>query len=238
MTPLGSTLVGNHSQTLTNLNPGTTYNYRIRSTDASGSSHVSANFTFTTTAAQALLAVNAGGLAVAQFGADTGFNGGQAQNWGQISIDVTGITNPAPESVYQSERWGTNFSYTFSNLSAGAAYYVRLHFSEHNWTNVGQRRFHVAINGVQVLTDFDILATAGKQHKASIQQFRAVASSGGQIVIQYSQGSVDLPSTNGIELVPASQVNPPVSEINVGGSASGTFQADPAGSGARPRLTQ
>ena len=66
----------------------------------------------------------------------------------------------------------------------------------------------MAINGVQVLTDFDILATAGIQHKACIQQFRAVASSGGQIVIQYSQGSVDLPSTNGIELVPTGQVEP------------------------------
>ena len=230
-TSLDSTLVVNHSQTLTNLSASTTYNYRIRSTDASGSSHVSANFTFTTTAAQTLLAVNVGGGQVAQFGADTGFNGGQAENWGQVPIDVTGITNPAPETVYQSERWGTNFAYTFSNLTAGAAYYVRLHFSEHNWTNVGQRRFHVAINGVQVLTDFDILATVGKQHKACIQQFRAVANSGGQIVIQYSQGSVDLPSTNGIELVPAGQVNPPLSEINVGGSAAGTFQTDPAGSG-------
>ena len=58
---------------------------------------------------------------------------------------------------------------------------------------MGQRRFHVAINGVQVLTDFDILAAAGKQYKASIQQFRAVASGGGQIVIQYSQGSADWP---------------------------------------------
>jgi fibronectin type 3 domain-containing protein len=36
MTPLDSTLVTNHSQTLTNLNPGTTYNYRIRSVDLGG----------------------------------------------------------------------------------------------------------------------------------------------------------------------------------------------------------
>ena len=64
--------------------------------------------------------MNAGGGQVAQFGADTGFSGGQAENWGQIPIDVTGITNPAPETVYQSERWGTNFSYTFSNLTPSA----------------------------------------------------------------------------------------------------------------------
>jgi hypothetical protein len=176
------------------------------------------------------LSVNAGGGAVAQFGADTGFSGGQAENSDPTPVDVTGVTNPAPEAIYQSARWGASFSYTFSNLTAGAAYNVRLHFSEHYWSSVGQRRFHVAINGVQVLNDFDILAAAGKQYKASIQQFRAVAGSGGQIVIQYLQGSMDVPTTNGIELVPANLVNPPVSEINVGGGAVGTFQADPAGS--------
>ena len=50
ITPLDSTLVANHSQVLTNLIPGTTYNYRIRSTDSSGAAHVSGNFTLTTMA--------------------------------------------------------------------------------------------------------------------------------------------------------------------------------------------
>ena len=229
-TAVDSTLVVSHSQTLTNLTPGTTYHYRIRSTDANGSAHVSANFTFTT-AVPKIISVNIGGGAVAQFGADSGFTGGKVHDWGQIPIDLLGVTNPAPEAVYQTERWGPSFSYTLSNLTASAPYYVRLHFVENHWTSAGQRRFHVSINGVQVLTDFDILAAAGKQSKVSIQQFRAVANSGGQIVVQYSQGSVNYPSAYGIELLPANQVNSPMSEINVGGGAAGTFQADPAGSG-------
>jgi hypothetical protein len=45
---LNSNLILNHSQTLTNLSPAKTYNYRIRSKDEGGSVTVSANYTFTT----------------------------------------------------------------------------------------------------------------------------------------------------------------------------------------------
>ncbi len=47
-TSLDPTLVTSHSQSLANLNAGTTYNYRIRSKDAGGSVTVSSNFSFTT----------------------------------------------------------------------------------------------------------------------------------------------------------------------------------------------
>jgi hypothetical protein len=48
MTTLDSTRVATHSQTLTSLQPATTYQYRVRSKDEGGSSVVSPNFTFTT----------------------------------------------------------------------------------------------------------------------------------------------------------------------------------------------
>ena len=48
MTTLDSTRVASHSQTLTNLQPATTYQFRVRSRDEGGSSMVSSNFTFTT----------------------------------------------------------------------------------------------------------------------------------------------------------------------------------------------
>ena len=48
MTTLDSTRVASHSQTLTNLQPATTYQFRVRSKDGGGSSVVSSNFTFTT----------------------------------------------------------------------------------------------------------------------------------------------------------------------------------------------
>lgn len=47
-TPLDSTRVTGHSQTLTDLQPGTTYRFRVRSTDEGGASGASSDFTFTT----------------------------------------------------------------------------------------------------------------------------------------------------------------------------------------------
>jgi hypothetical protein len=48
-TTLDTTLVSNHSQTLTGLAPGTMYHYQVVSTDASGNKATSADLTFTTT---------------------------------------------------------------------------------------------------------------------------------------------------------------------------------------------
>jgi len=48
MTTLDSTQVATHSQTLTNLQPAMTYQFRVRSRDEGGSTVVSSNLTFTT----------------------------------------------------------------------------------------------------------------------------------------------------------------------------------------------
>jgi len=48
LTPLDSALLTSHSRTLTNLQPSTTYHFRVRSKDQGGSLVVSANFSFTT----------------------------------------------------------------------------------------------------------------------------------------------------------------------------------------------
>ena len=105
---------------------------------------------------------------------------------------------PAPQAVYQTERYG-NFTYTFTGLTSGLTYKVRLHFAEFYWTAVGQRRFNVFINGTQVLTNFDIIAAAGAPNKATIQEFMATASSG-QIVIQFTTVT-DNAKSSGIEIL-------------------------------------
>lgn len=51
LTALDPALVTSHSQQLTGLTPGTTYNYQARSKDAAGNAGASSNFTFTTLAA-------------------------------------------------------------------------------------------------------------------------------------------------------------------------------------------
>ena len=73
-------------------------------------------------------------------------------------------------AVYQYYRDGA-CSYTVPNITPGATCTVRLHFEEPTCTGAGQRQFNVLINGVQVLTNFDIFATAGAQYKAVVETF-------------------------------------------------------------------
>lgn len=78
---------------------------------------------------------------------------------------------------------------------------MRLHFAELSWTAAGQRVFNVAINGTQVLSSFDIFATAGVQNQALTEQFNTTANSSGQIVIAFTNGGADNPEINGIEVL-------------------------------------
>jgi len=93
-------------------------------------------------------------------------------------IDTSGVNNPAPQSVYQSERWGTS-TYTFPNLIPGSNYTARLHFAEisPSVTTNGNRQFHVIINGTQVLTNFDIFAAVGGKFRAIVREFITAADS-------------------------------------------------------------
>jgi hypothetical protein len=144
--------------------------------------------------------ISAGGPAAAPFVADEDFTGG-ATAAVTNAISTTGLTNPAPQSVYQHNRYG-NFTYTIPGLTAGGSYTVRLHFAEEYWTAAGSRTFNVLINGTQVLTNFDIFATAGGEFKGVIEQFTATASSSGAVTIQFVTVK-DNAQINGIEIIPS-----------------------------------
>ena len=148
--------------------------------------------------------INAGGPAVSPFVADTDFNGGTTINHAN-TIDLSGVSNPAPMAVYQSARVtatfgaGTTFSYTIPGFSTGSSHTVRLHFAETFWTAAGKRVFNVSINGTQVLTNFDIFAAAGAMNKAVIEQFTATANSSGQISLVFTTVT-DKALISGIEI--------------------------------------
>jgi hypothetical protein len=128
--------------------------------------------------------INAGGPAVSPYAADVGFTGGGTINHAN-TIDVSGVTNPAPAAVYQSARTG-NFTYTIGGFTAGSSHTVRLHMCETFFNTTGSRTFNVTLNGTQVLTAFDIRAQAGAQNKAIVQQFTSTANASGQYVIQFT----------------------------------------------------
>jgi hypothetical protein len=128
--------------------------------------------------------INAGGGAVAPYVADEFFSGGATLNHAN-TIDVSGVTNPAPAAVYQTARVD-NFTYTVPGFTAGSSHMVRLHFAETYFSSAGARTFDVSLNGTQVLTGFDIYKTAGAKNKAVAQAFTANANASGQFVIQFT----------------------------------------------------
>ena len=79
------------------------------------------------------------------------------------------------------------------------AYDVILKFAEPMFSAPNQRLFNVAINGSQVLTNFDIFAQAGASLTAVDETF-PVTVTGGQITIQFSQGAADQPMVNALEI--------------------------------------
>ena len=150
--------------------------------------------------------IDAGGGTVGNFAADSDFSGGTTYTT-TSTVDTSDVTNPAPQAVYQSARYGTNFSYTIPDLTPGATYTVQLDFNElyygvdNNGGGVGSRVFDVAINGTNVLNNFDIYATAGGANIALAEDFTATANAEGQLVIQFT-GVTDNAMVSGIEITP------------------------------------
>ena len=132
-----------------------------------------------------ILSIACGNSAQGSFVADTDFSGGSASSGTTTSINLSKVVNPAPTSVYQHGRKG-NCTYTIPGLTPNAPYKVRLDFCEYAATGSGQRTFNVAINGTQVLTNYDIFANAGGEFIANAQTFNVNANGSGQIVIQFT----------------------------------------------------
>src|SRR5258708_14039162 len=192
------------------LTPSTTYFYQVTATSqASGesalSNEASARVPSTGPNVKAI-AISTGSLVgTANFVQDTGFSAG-ATNAYPDKIDVSGVANPAPQSVYRTERWAP-FTYTLPHLTPGSSYTVRLHFAETAFAAAGQRAFNIAINGTLVLANFDIFAAAGAEFKAAEKEFTATADSSGTIAVAFTAGTNGAPHTNpsvrGIEIIPA-----------------------------------
>jgi hypothetical protein len=186
------------SFTDTGLTNGTTYYYQVTAVNGAGESGKSSEVSATPHVATTSVAIDAGGGAAGSFIADTDFSGGRKYSTTH-SIDTSAVTNPAPQTVYQTERFG-NFTYTIPNLTPGASYTVRLDFAEIYWNAAGRRLFNVSINGTQVLSRFDIFATAGGKYKAIAEEFTATADANGNITIKFTSVR-DNAKVSGIEIL-------------------------------------
>jgi hypothetical protein len=171
-----------------------------------------------------ITADDSGGL-VPGFSYDTGFGGGWAGNTAD-AIDTSGVSNPAPQAVYQTYHYGDNFSYTLAGLTAGSSYSVRLDFAEPSEAAVGQRVFDVTANGTTVLSKFDIFQAAGAKDKAVARTFTATADSSGTITLAFNvdSGQSLVALVNGIQVLSGGTV---VQAINAGDEAGGIVAVNP-----------
>jgi Malectin domain/Fibronectin type III domain len=181
----------------TGLAASTTYYYLVEAVDSTGPSAASNQASATTNAASTMcssICIDSGSKTpVSPFVADEDFTGGATIDHAN-TINLTKVTDPAPEAVYQSARDGATqasgvgapFTYTIPGFTAASSHTIRLHFAETFFTAKGKRVFNVSINGTQVLTNFDIFAAAGGENIANIQQFTVPANASGQYVITFT----------------------------------------------------
>ncbi|HUA39559.1 MAG TPA: GH92 family glycosyl hydrolase [Candidatus Sulfopaludibacter sp.] len=93
-------------------------------------------------------------------------------NHANTKIDA-GAPDAAPAGVYQSERYGKDFTYRFA-VPAGQSYLVRLHFAEIFDNAAGTRLENIYVNRRPVLTNFDIFTAAGGMNKALVKEFPGI----------------------------------------------------------------
>ncbi|GAC1613405.1 MAG: hypothetical protein NVS4B5_00350 [Vulcanimicrobiaceae bacterium] len=130
-------------------------------------------------------AIAAGGPASGTFAADANYNVNGTFTYGTShAIDLSGVTNAAPQSVYQNGREGSTVAYAIPGLTANAPYSVRLHFAEPFYTTTGQRMFNIFMNGAQVATNYDIVAAAGAPNRAVVKTVATNADGSGSLSIK------------------------------------------------------
>ncbi|MBZ5582640.1 MAG: malectin [Acidobacteriia bacterium] len=192
------------------------------SAGGSGSSTPGSSTGGSTTGSFTPIRVNAGGNSYSDpngtvWSADTGFVNGGAY---AVSGAVQGTS---AQPLYQTSRWGA-FSYRFA--VPNGSYTVNLKFAEPVMSAANQRVFNVAINGWAALSNFDLVAQAGGKMIALDKSFPVTVASG-QIQIDFTAGSQNWPTVNGIEIVAGSGASapPPAS------SASALFRVNAGGSG-------
>jgi fibronectin type 3 domain-containing protein len=192
----------------TALLPNTTYYYVVMAANLGGES-AAATATVTTQVAgnSTGMQLSAGGWSTGTYMNSTFAVGGTMNAHLHVPVDTSLVTNPAPQQVYDTERWGAA-AWTIKGLNPGGGYNVRLHFVENVKSDVGQREFNVSINSQQVLTNFDIYQQAGGPNKAIAEQFFTNANADGNIEIETYAGAVNDPTISGIEIIPASGSSP------------------------------
>lgn len=155
---------------------------------------------------------------------------GQVQNWlgnayqtvsyydssigASTNIDLSGVTNPAPDAVYRSYSYvnaGVGNKLAWTLPADDGDYVVRLHFVEPSNIAVGARKFDISLNGNLVADDYDIRAAAGTYNKGVVAEFNVSLTGGAGLLLELINQSASYGALiSGIELL----------KVNAGGVAA------------------
>ena len=127
---------------------------------------------------------------------------GNTADWGaSVPFDST-VPVGTPPTIFNTERWGAQH-WSFP-VPVGTSVSVRLFFANQydGTASVGQRVFDVNIDGGPIeLPNFDIVATAGANKRATMKAFPVI--SDGNVDIDFTN-QVENPLINGIEIIDTS----------------------------------
>ncbi|WP_221392045.1 DNRLRE domain-containing protein [Dyadobacter sp. NIV53] len=165
--------------------------------------------------------INAGGASFAasggrHFSADQYFSGTtRISNFSGGDILAT-----TDDQLYREQRYGPGFQYSIP-VTNGQMKLV-LHFAEIYWgvpgkggpAGNGKRRFHVDLEGIRKLTNYDIFTKAGGAMRARTETF-VVDVSDGTLDIDFLKGAADMPIIAAIEVVPVQTILGPVADAYI-----------------------
>lgn len=158
---------------------------------------------------EALYRVNVGGAALGALDLGIGWDedtntspspylnqGGIPDSYPSGTLDPS-VPATTPPEIFYSERWAPQMFWDFP-VGAGRAVEVRLYFKNGYWgtTLPGQRVFNVEIDGVPVLTNYDIVADVG--HNVGVMKSFFVVGDGNLDIDFF--GVVDNPLVCAIEI--------------------------------------
>lgn len=170
--------------------------------------------------------INCGGSAYT--GTDgTRWSADQYYNGGDLLYSGNTISNTSDLTIYRSARAGLYGDFSYTIPVSNGSYNLSLLFAEIQYSNPGDRVFNVLVNGAPVLTNFDIIASAGA-NTAVTKTFPVTVTSG---AVQISVVGVTRRGIlNAIRVAPTGTsgggggappptTGAPVVSINCGGSA-------------------
>lgn len=171
-------------------------------------------------------AINCGGTAVGRFETDPIGTTGTRIVTTANTIDLSGVTDPGPMSIYQVQRQNDT-KYDFSGLTPFANYKVRVHVAEivPSRMTPTARSFPIKVNTLgDISPNLNPYAMAGTGYKAAVQEFVATADNTG--LIQFNSYSSSNSLLAGIELgldTSDSATNPAFARVGKGTGLKGQY---------------